>query len=338
MELKQGVIIGAVVFVLLALFGGVTAINVNGAIERCDKAGYEKPDFAFSVTSCKADDDYASDNIALVVANTANTPSPVLTDTDSIYLRNSLAYTDGMLKPFIYSAVPGGQQISYSTKKIKPSHSVSTFISDANKRLDTINKTIGQPASDDSVDYFNNIQTAASAVKSSNGDLDPIVLVIGSGLSDTQPLNFADNDLLHTDPNEILTSLKTSNTISANSLSGVRIIWSGMGVTASPQQPLDSKEKTTLKNIYQKIFEYMGATLIVDDTVLATDSVITDARVKVVPVDGLKGGPLVLKLGENSIGFNPGGATINDPVKANIALAGVVTNYQICPTAVTTIE
>ena len=102
--------IGAVVLIAGVLFG-MTYINVNSAIAKCQAAGYGAPSWSWSVTSCPADEDYASDSVALVVGNTANSPAPTLSDEADKYLRNSLAQTDGDLKFYLYSATPSGQRI-----------------------------------------------------------------------------------------------------------------------------------------------------------------------------------------------------------------------------------
>lgn len=329
--------IGVVLLAASALFG-MLYLNVNDAIAKCEKAGYDKPGWSWSVTSCPANEDYASDSVALVVGNTANSPAPKLTDEADKYLRNSLAKTDGTLKFYLYSATPSGTRIQLDDLKLKKSGNVDSFVASSAQTVKKIDTAIAQPASENGADYFNTIVTAGRAVTTSPSVKQPLVLVIGSGLSDAQPLNFANGDLLHADPADVLAQLKAKGTIAQDDLRGVRIVWSGLGVTTSPQQPLDATEKRNLRNIYNAIFTYMGARLVTDDTAMATESVKTDKPVAPVKVHGLSGGVVVYKFGENSIGFKPGTATIQDSAKANTALDGVVANYQKCPAAKLTIE
>lgn len=329
--------IGAVVLIAGVLFG-MTYINVNSAIAKCQAAGYGAPSWSWSVTSCPADEDYASDSVALVVGNTANSPAPTLSDEADKYLRNSLAQTDGDLKFYLYSATPSGQRIQLDDLKVKKAGNVNSFVTNSTQTIDKMSKAISTPASENGADYFNNIVAAGRAVTTSPSVKAPLVLVIGSGLSDSQPLNFANGDLLHADPADVLAQLKSKGTIAQDDLKGVRIVWSGLGVTTPPQQPLDATEKRNLRNIYNTIFSYMGARLVTDDTVMATESLKTDKTVKPVTVHGLSGGVVVYKLGENSIGFKPDTATVQDQAKANQALDGIVANYQKCSAAKLTIE
>lgn len=329
--------VGAVLLIVGVVFG-MTYINVNSAIAKCEAAHYAKPEFGLSVGSCPADEDYASDSVALVVGNTANSPAPTLTEEADKYLRNSLAKTGGDLTLNIYSATPSGQRIKLSDLKVKKSGNVGSFIKNSTKILDEVNGAIKKPADEKGADYFNNVVAAGRSVTTSPSIKNPLVLVIGSGLSDTQPLNFANGDLLHADPIEVLDELKQSGTVAAGELEGVKIVWSGLGVTTTPQQPLDATEKRNLRNIYTQIFRYMGADFVTDDTVVASDSIRTDKTVIPVEVNGITGGVMVYKLGENSIGFKPGTATIQDDTTANTALDGVVSNYQKCRGAKLTIE
>lgn len=329
--------IGVVLLVVGTVFG-MTYINVNSAIAKCDKAGYATPSFGLTVNSCPADNDYASDSVALVVGNTANSPTPTLTEELDKYLRNSLAKTDGDLNLYIYSATPSGQRIKLDDLKVKKAGNVDSFIKNSTKTIDEVSTAIRKPANEKGADYFNNIVAAGRAVTTSPSNKSPLVLVIGSGLSDTQPLNFANGDLLHAEPADVLAQLKQNGTVTADDLRGVKIVWSGLGVTTTPQQPLDATEKRNLRNIYAQIFRYMGADFVTDDTVVASDSVKTDKPVANVEVNGISGGVVVYKLGENSIGFKPDTATIQDETKANQALDGIVANYQKCRGAKLTIE
>lgn len=328
---------GVILLAVGALFG-MLYLNVNDAISKCEKAGYDKPAWSWSVTSCPADEDYASDSVALVVANTASSPMPKLTDESDKYIRNSLAKTEGDLKFYAYSATPSGTRIQLDDLKAKKAGNVDSFIANSARSIKKIDTAIAQPAVENGADYFNNIVAAGRAVTTSPSVKSPLVLVVGSGLSDSQPLNFANGDLLHADPAEVLNQLKAKGTIAQGDLEGVRIVWSGLGVTTAPQQPLDATEKRNLRNIYNAIFSYMGARLVTDDTAMATESVKTDKTVAPVKVNGLAGGVVVYKLGENSIGFKPSTATIQDQAKANTALDDIVANYQKCPAAKLTIE
>lgn len=338
MEPRTWFMVGGVIASLVAVIVGMSALNVSSAIEACEKAGYEKPDWSLNVTACPADESYSYDSVALVVGNVASSPKPELTAEMTNYLLNSYAHTEGKLKPFIYSATPGGYQLDFEDKKTRRSGNVNSFIRNSSTKLESISEAITQPPVEDNVDYFNNIVTAARAVKSSPRAENSLVLVVGSGLSDSQPLNFAQSDLLHAEPTEIINTLRQDNSIIPGELSGVQVIWSGLGVTSPPQQPLDSKEKGNLKRIYTTVFQQLGASISFDDTLQSRASIDTNHTVNNVEVTGTQGGVTVFKLGEDSIGFRQYTADIIDEAVANEALKGVVQNYQTCPAATVTVE
>ncbi|MFT2543046.1 hypothetical protein ACMWP9_34105, partial [Escherichia coli] len=63
------------------------------------------------------------------------------------------------------------------------------------------------------------------------------VVVLGSGLQTTDPLNFAGTGLLYADPAQVVSDLSSRNLLPKD-LNGVTVYWSGMGDTAGAQQPL----------------------------------------------------------------------------------------------------
>ena len=330
--------IGGGIIALAGIVLGMSAINVGSAIAKCEQAGYGQPERALTVTACPADEDYAHDSVAMVVGNVASSPAPTITDESKKYLLNSLAYTDNKLELYAYSATPSGQRIDIKTKKTKTSSNLGTFIRNSTNKIEAVNEAIQQKPIEGGVDYFNNIVAAGKAVTSSPKVDSPLILVTGSGLSTAQPLNFADSDLLHSDPAEVIQELKASSTINGGELTGVKVVWSGLGVTAPPQKPLDAKEKRNLEKIYTLVLNYMGAKLITDDTVMASDSVNTEMPVPAVKVNGISGGVVVYKLGENSIGFKPDTADIVDVAKANSSIEGIVSDFKGCRNTKITIE
>lgn len=92
------------------------------------------------------------------------------------------------------------------------------------------------------------------------------IIVIGSGLSDGGILNFARNNLLEKGAEDVLSAMERAGEL-VNDLNGIKIVWSGIGQTTSPQKELSSAEIETLKQIYQKVLTRRGAASVVfDDT------------------------------------------------------------------------
>lgn len=330
METKHWFIGGGALLAIAVIIGGMVFFNGTAAMKKCETAGYGMPERAFSIKACPADEDYSHDSLAFVIGNTANNPKPTLTDETEKYLLNSLANTNGDLTAEMYSAVPGGIEIPIDTKKVRKASNVTSFIRNSYKKVDAINEGMQQAPTDNGADYFNNILAAGQALKTNDESEAPLLIVIGSGLSDSQPLNFAANDLLHANPKEVLAELKTGEYIVPGELSGIKIVWSGIGVVAPPQQSLDAKEIRNLTNIYSLIFESMGATFEADATTASADSIDTDYKVQPVKVNGLEDGISVTKLGEDTLGFEPDSAKIIDSEKAKAALAGLLGDAKRC--------
>lgn len=338
MEPKHFWIIGIVATVGLAAILGMTTLGSLDAMQKCEEEGYGRPSWSLDISSCPADEDYAYDGVAMVVGNVANSPVPKVTKEANSYLRNSLAKASGELEVDIFSATPGGRTMEAEGGKARRAGNVSAFIRNANRQLSTIDEVVVKPSTEPHVDYFNNILTAARSVKSSPKVDNGLVLVVGSGLSDSQPLNFTQGDLLHADPMDVVEGLERGRSFVPGELSGVTVVWSGIGATASPQTPLDASEKSNLEAIYRTVLQQMGAQVRFDNSISNGDSVRTEYEVDLVSVNGISGGLMVFKLGEDSIEFRQDTASLVDEAAAKAALVGVIQAYQSCPAVKVTIE
>ena len=98
------------------------------------------------------------------------------------------------------------------------------------------------------------------------------VLVIGSGLSDGGILNFAKNDLLFRNTDEIIKGMEDAGALSRN-LSGVQITWYGIGQVTSPQDNLNDKDLEAIKEIYRSVLENKGAKISFDDSIRSSGTI-----------------------------------------------------------------
>ncbi len=315
--------IPVLLIIFIAVFLGISANN--NSRDKCEKAG-----FSFNEDNeCVADDDYAYDKIVMVVGNHANSPKPEVTKDMRNYLKHSMLQYNGKPDIAIQSAIPGGEKIDIEFKKV--SGNTSKIIKSIDKNIDSKIKTVLSETSPDAdgADYFNTVITAARSVKKSDNGL---VLVFGSGLSDVQPLNFANQsaDLLHSNPSEVVDRLKEEGLINPGDLSGVTIFWTGLGSVSGNQPSLDASERSNLEQIYRRTFQFMGANLEVDPTIISGDSIPTPKKVEVTKVNGTSGGLRVFKFDENSVKFNPDNSTFVDENESKNALKTVYDEYKKC--------
>lgn len=83
------------------------------------------------------------------------------------------------------------------------------------------------------------------------------LLVLDSGLSTAGPVNFSTPGLLDVHPQELADAL--SDALQLPDLSGVRVIFQGIGQTAAPQQALDPVRRSQLAAIWTAIARQAGA-------------------------------------------------------------------------------
>ena len=99
-------------------------------------------------------------------------------------------------------------------------------------------------------DLLAGLALAARSVASATGDR--TIVVVDSGLSTAGALNFASQpELLDADPEELATRLAEAGQLP--DLSGVRVVFQGLGDTAPPQPALDQRQRDNLIAIWEAI-------------------------------------------------------------------------------------
>jgi outer membrane protein OmpA-like peptidoglycan-associated protein len=83
------------------------------------------------------------------------------------------------------------------------------------------------------------------------------LLVIDSGLQTTDPLRFQEPGMLAADPTETVEYLRSSGALP--DLTGMRIMFSGLGDTAPPQEPLTPGQRKHLIAIWSAVADASGA-------------------------------------------------------------------------------
>jgi hypothetical protein len=83
------------------------------------------------------------------------------------------------------------------------------------------------------------------------------LVVLDSGLSTAGPLTFTTPGMLDAQPLEVADALRNAQQLP--DLSGVRVVFHGLGDTAAPQQPLDPIRRAQLVNIWSAVVRTAGA-------------------------------------------------------------------------------
>lgn len=234
------------VFCLLAL---VVVSDNNGT---CSAVGLKG-----GITGCKQDKRYVFDNIYFVVGNTSNTPAPYLSDTVLKYVRNSSLKKNPRIKLF---SVANRETISFKNNiDINEEEETEDTLSRIKGVKDDLEASITAEPKTDGAQYYETIVRAGKAILSdSESNEKSIIIVIGSGLSDGGILNFSSGELLSLEAEEVVSLLENKNAIDEDSLKGVQILWTGVGLTSEPQAELSAPDKARVEDIYDSVLKASG--------------------------------------------------------------------------------
>jgi outer membrane protein OmpA-like peptidoglycan-associated protein len=163
------------------------------------------------------------------------------------------------------------------------------------------------------------------AVRSVSDAVGPkTIVVIDSGLQTTGALRFQDQGgaLLNANPDEVVDQLRRTQQLP--NLAGMRVVFTGLGDTAAPQQPLPGSARTVLVAIWTKIVESGGGEADIKQAPLPSTQTLKGLPpVTVVPISAQSIGPLppVTVLRDSTVGFVPGQAVFRAPDQARAVLA-----------------
>lgn len=103
---------------------------------------------------------------------------------------------------------------------------------------------------EDEIDILAGLQSAATQIDASRET--KCLLIYSSGISTTGELNFVKNpELLYEDADKVVALLSAA--LSGIDLSGVQVVWYGLGDVADEQSPLNAYSTVCLKTIWTKI-------------------------------------------------------------------------------------
>ena len=195
----------------------------------------------------RCDSDKKFKQIIFVIGDTANTRKPVV-DEKSIGIISTMYDVEKY-------GVDGVSYISVSRPDDAP-QPFDTNKKGAKKIKDEVMKQIKSSYSTvDGADYLEAIRNAALYAKEKN---DTLIYVIGSGLSDTGLLNFAEGDLLFGHSTDEIADAVSGMVDDKKALSGLTILWEGLGDTVAPQASLNVDLKEKEERIYKTVLIKLG--------------------------------------------------------------------------------
>lgn len=255
----------ALTYVLIAalvIIGLVYLINKIGFGDdsSCGERGVDPDRPGYCMTTS---DDF--DEIVLVVGNTRNTPAPNLDFVKNNDLKKILSgvffstETGGTPRINIVSVAHGNGAIDFNRKN-KPGKNISASNNKLKSLSQELNKAINTSPTDGGADYLGGILYARDLISSESEN--PLILVVGSGYSDSGVLDFANTNLLESttsneDEDSVKTVMSQSKAVREGVLSGVTVYWYNMGEVARPQGNMDAHKKT-LGDIYRSALDYLG--------------------------------------------------------------------------------
>ena len=258
-------------------------------------------------------------NLGVVAGSTANAPAVSLPASASTQLQ-----TAGQSNGSVTVVVPSGTpQVMGTTSLGSSAQDAIVCQNDQRTKLTQVTAYInGLKASAPEVDFLGAIDKAAR-----NLGTHPMgVVVAGSGLQTTDPLNFAGSGLLYADPAQVVADLKSRGLLPTD-LKGVTVYWAGMGDTAGSQQQLTVPARSNLEAIWTAIVSAAGGTLSLlpepaSGTAASGLPAVTPVPVEAVATKTDWSHPIVIH--NSQLLFVKDAATFSNPAAAQQVLASLV--------------
>lgn len=269
------------------------------------------------------------DIVVFVVGNTENSPAPEITVNKNISatLEDLFYSTEAGEIPNIvlFSATAEPKTIEIE-KKYFLGQAANELASQSNFNdlLKGIEKAANSSPSCSGADYFAAINEALEYVK---GYDNPLIIVYGSGLSDTGVFNFAFDDLITDsglEKEHVDTILSSDNRFANESYPNVTVNWYGVGQTVGKQPELKEWKKS-VENTYKAIFEYFNIVYKFYSIKVSsnTESVSSDYKVNITSLPMIEEN-YELSLDERYLSFYPDTAQLQNQPEVEQLLKSVV--------------
>jgi outer membrane protein OmpA-like peptidoglycan-associated protein len=262
-------------------------------------------------------------NMGVVAGSTANAPVTSL-PSSAVAQLEAVGKSNGSVTVVVPSGSP---QVMGTTVIGSTAQDAVVCQNDQRTKLTQITAYInGLKASAPEVDFLGSIDQAARNLGSN-----PMgVLVVGSGLQTTDPLNFSASGVLYADHAQVVSDLQSRGLLPTD-LKGVTVYWSGMGDVAGAQKPLTIPARSNLAAIWTAIVKAAGGTLSLLPEPASGAAASGLPSVSAVPVDAVQTKtdwthPIVIR--NSDLLFTKDTATFSDPAKAQSVLGELVPSIE----------
>ena len=292
---KTGANVPLIISIVALCLLGITFLATNVKDEDvCGSRGADTEHEGYCLTNSS---DY--DNLVIVAGNTRNTPAPELDFDEDKELKKILegvfykAESYGNPSITIISAANGEKIKDFNN--VGPGYNSIASQDNLNELKLSINDTIKTSPTHAGADYLDAILKANRAFGKSGSERN-LIIVTGSGYSDTGVLDFAHSDLLQRKMQgniDIYSLARNDPRIKEGELNNTSVYWYNMGYVAKPQDQDVMKDYINItQDIYRDALQYAGAREIVLDrgTGAYGESVHSDHNVDLVHIDKLKSG------------------------------------------------
>jgi outer membrane protein OmpA-like peptidoglycan-associated protein len=264
---------------------------------------------------CGASSDGDPGALALIVGAHSNMVAPSLITA----VREEIDTASGLGSPATVIVPDGTPAVSAALELATPNDN-PLYKQDQVNQLNTLidNTRADSPE----VDLLAALSLAARSVTDAAGPR--TIIVIDSGLQTAGALRFQDQDgaLLDANPAEVVDLLRRTQQLP--DLTGMRVVFTGLGDTAPPQPPLPQPARAVLVQLWQEIVTAAGGTTEIKQAPLPSTRTLDGLPpVSVVPVAVRSVGPppAVTVLRDGTVGFLPDQAAFRDPAQARAVLA-----------------
>jgi outer membrane protein OmpA-like peptidoglycan-associated protein len=206
--------------------------------------------------------------LAIVVGARSNMPPPSLTG-QAVEAREGALVSQAFLSVVVADGVPF--QMDDAGVLIARDENGVVQKQDRDRNRQAIDAMLAEArAETPETDLLSALDLAARGISSASGTR--TIVVLDSGLSTVAPLDFRTPGLLDADPVELATSLKAADELP--DLSGVDVVFQGLGDTVSPQEKLRRPQRMNLIDSWIAIVEAAGAESVeVEETPLSGEPV-----------------------------------------------------------------
>jgi outer membrane protein OmpA-like peptidoglycan-associated protein len=249
--------------------------------------------------------------LAIVVGARSNMPPPSLTG------KAAEAREDALVsQAYLSVVVADGEPFQMEGAGVLVARDENAVVQkqDRDRNRQAIDSMVAEArAKSPETDLLAALDLAARGISSAAGDR--TIIVLDSGLSTVEPLDFRTPGLLDADPVELAESLNAAGELP--DLTGVNVIFQGLGDTAPPQEKLRRPQRANLIAIWQAIVVAAGGTPEVEQSPFS--GVPDDSLPPVSPVafeDGLRCSGNTVTLSGGDVAFEAESAEFKDRAAA----------------------